>query len=397
MGERMNGLLDFIKTPEGQGLLSAVAGGFAGARRGAPLNTIGAAGLSGLRGYSNALDRESEGKEREFQSQYRQTQMDQLRNQMEAQRRQQAEIDRFGATIPEQDQPLFRVAPQDYIKNMPQFQKPQLVEIADPNEPLRNQKVWMRPGDAQGTVAGFGAMPEILDPRVQAAKKDVAASGRPVTPFYNFLPTANGYAVGDARTGNITPVSINGAPVIKASDSPELQGRIAKEKEIGKTTGEELTKAQFDAPRAVQVAETAIKHVDELLAHPGFDQAVGKSSMVGIQKIPGTKSYDFMNRLDQVKGGAFLEAFNQLKGGGQITEVEGKKATDALARMNNTTSEEEFKAAAKDFKDTVAKGMQRAKAKAGGGQPQQKSVVRQGMYNGKRVIEYSDGSVDYAN
>ena len=52
------GLLDdfsgFVKTPEGQGLLAAVAGGLAGARRGTPLNNIGRAGVAGLTGYANA-------------------------------------------------------------------------------------------------------------------------------------------------------------------------------------------------------------------------------------------------------------------------------------------------------------------------------------------------------
>lgn len=55
MVEGMNGLLDFVKTPAGQGLLAAAFGGLASARsdRG-PLNTIGAAGLSGIAGYSAA-------------------------------------------------------------------------------------------------------------------------------------------------------------------------------------------------------------------------------------------------------------------------------------------------------------------------------------------------------
>ncbi|MCX4218730.1 hypothetical protein MKZ87_13885 [Pseudomonas sp. MCal1] len=53
----MDGLLDFVKTPEGQGLLSAAFGGLAGARRGAPVNTLGIAGLAGLSGYSNAQQR----------------------------------------------------------------------------------------------------------------------------------------------------------------------------------------------------------------------------------------------------------------------------------------------------------------------------------------------------
>lgn len=52
-----NGLLDFISTPEGQGLLSAAFGGLAGARRGTPLNNIGRAGIAGLTGYGSAQDR----------------------------------------------------------------------------------------------------------------------------------------------------------------------------------------------------------------------------------------------------------------------------------------------------------------------------------------------------
>ncbi|KII32210.1 hypothetical protein NL64_13280 [Pseudomonas fluorescens] len=50
----MDGLLDFVKTPEGQGLLSAAFGAAATAGRGGPVNTLGAAGLSGIAGYSAA-------------------------------------------------------------------------------------------------------------------------------------------------------------------------------------------------------------------------------------------------------------------------------------------------------------------------------------------------------
>lgn len=52
------GLLDFLKTPVGQGLLATVAGGLAGARRGQPLNSLGRAGLSGLQGFANAQNQQ---------------------------------------------------------------------------------------------------------------------------------------------------------------------------------------------------------------------------------------------------------------------------------------------------------------------------------------------------
>lgn len=65
----MDGLLDLVKTPAGQGLLAAAFGGLAGARRGAPVNTLGAAGLAGIAGYSNALQRQSTDQYRDMQAQ----------------------------------------------------------------------------------------------------------------------------------------------------------------------------------------------------------------------------------------------------------------------------------------------------------------------------------------
>jgi len=55
--------------------------------------------------------------------------------------------------------------------------KPQLVERADPKDPLRTQKVWMRPGETDGPVAGLGVLPDILDPRVQEFQLRKARAG----------------------------------------------------------------------------------------------------------------------------------------------------------------------------------------------------------------------------
>lgn len=79
-----NGLLDFVATPEGQGLLSAAFGGLAGARRGAPLNSIGRAGLAGLAGYSGAQDRISQEAQITEANKYRNMQTTALQAQMDA-------------------------------------------------------------------------------------------------------------------------------------------------------------------------------------------------------------------------------------------------------------------------------------------------------------------------
>jgi hypothetical protein len=297
---------------------------------------------------SQALDTYRQTEQANRQKQMQDMQMQQQRAQAEREAQQQKFLQQAAAQITDPQERAFAQAfPKEWAHAKFAAQKttePKLVTVMTPQGPMQK---WMRPGEAQGVDIG--------------APVDTK---KPDTPFYQFLPTEAGYAVGNARTGQIAPGVMGGSPVIRASDSPRLQGDIAQAKEVGKTLGEERTKAALDAPRIIDNAETAMRHVDELLAHPGFSQAVGKSSMLGVQKIPGTDAYDFMSRLDQIKGGAFLEAFNSLKGGGQITEVEGKKATDAIARMNNSTSEKEFKAAAEDFKSVVRTGLNRAKMKA---------------------------------
>jgi len=166
----MNGLLDFAKTPEGQGLLAAVAGGLAGARRGTPVNNLGRAGLAGVAGYGNALQTQGVQELRDIQ-------MQKIKNDAaETQRKRDAQA-AYRNTLPADQQPLFDVAPDKVIENMPQFQKPQLVEVADPTDPLRKVKKWMRPGETDGTIAGYDVLPEILDPRVQAAKRSIAKAG----------------------------------------------------------------------------------------------------------------------------------------------------------------------------------------------------------------------------
>lgn len=381
----MDGLLDFIKTPEGQGLLSAAFGGLAGAKRGTPWNNVGKAGVAGLIGYSNAMTAQERAQENALQNKLRQQQLDQ----MEAQRR---AIEQMTGTLPEDKRMQAQAFPQQFAQSLfKEPAKPQLVTVAGPDgNPMQK---WVVPGESTGVDVGPAPSKEsalpwyvkktpegrmMIDPAFAEFEKAKAASGRPVTPFFQAVPTERGLMRFDARSGTFAPaMDAQGKPLVKSADSPELQGRLAESKEVGKTLGEERTKAQFDAPRVIDNAETAIKYSEELLKHPGFGVAVGKSAMLGTQKIPGTAGYDFINRLDQLKGGAFLEAFNTLKGGGQITEVEGKKATDAIARMDNATSEEEFKAAVKDYQDVIRRGMNRAKLRAGGkSQPAQSGGVK---------------------
>jgi hypothetical protein len=224
----------------------------------------------------------------------------------------------------------------------------------------------------EGWVTPDGQM--IANPYTQADRQErrqdrlltlalgAAGKGKAPDPYFTPIPTANGVVSFNNRTGQYElSQGSDGKPVIPAAADPTLQGNLAGAKKSGTITAERTTTDQLDAPKLIEEGNNTIKLVDDLLAAPGFSQAVGKSRMFGIQMIPGTDAKDFDIRLDQLKGKQFLEAFQSLKGGGQITEVEGKKATDAIARMNASGSEEEFKKAAREFQDILKLGVDRAR------------------------------------
>lgn len=176
------------------------------------------------------------------------------------------------------------------------------------------------------------------------------------------VSTSQGLMVFDPVTKTLKP--FEGQEGLQmAQYDPLTMGNVAQAESGGKAVGAEQGKAQVTIPDAELAMKTVNRHLDELLSHPGFASAVG----MGIPKaklIPGTKEAGFAARLDQLKGGAFLQAFNMLRGGGQITEIEGTKATQAMLRMDDATSEVEFRAAAEDYRQALKDGIEKLRAKS---------------------------------
>lgn len=106
------------------------------------------------------------------------------------------------------------------------------------------------------------------------------------------------------------------------------------------------------------------KQVEGRKPQAGFGLAVG-AGLPRWAVMGGSDTAGFLTRLDQIKDKTFLQAFESLKGGGQITQIEGEKATSALNRMNTAQSEVEFIKAAREFEENLRTGMELAKKKAG--------------------------------
>jgi len=153
---------------------------------------------------------------------------------------------------------------------------------------------------------------------------------------------------------------------------PEFKGDQARESAAGKVQGSTQATAAVNLPQTAAQAEQTLGLVDNILNDPAFSNVVGMpGSVSGLTSkmgapIPGTPEAGLVAKIDQLGGQQFLQAFETLKGGGQITEVEGNKATDAISRMMKTNqSEESYRQAAEEFKSIVKAGVERAKKKAG--------------------------------
>lgn len=140
----------------------------------------------------------------------------------------------------------------------------------------------------------------------------------------------------------------------------------------GRSQGDFRGDAQNSLPGALQKAQYSIDILDKLIAHPGRETGTGMSGTLDPRNyVPGTDAKNFHVMRKQIEGRVFLEAFESLKGAGQITEIEGIKATQALARLDAAQSDDEWLAAARELQGILRLGMDRARTNAGQGGPPQ--------------------------
>jgi hypothetical protein len=189
-----------------------------------------------------------------------------------------------------------------------------------------------------------------------------------------------------SATGNTVPVSAMNRPGMSPKDLSEAN------KQIYAKTEEQRQADLRSLPGALEQAKSAISTVNDMIGdarlddkgeivyqkydpvskkwvegkqpHAGFENFVG-ATYFPKSYFPGTDSASFEPLYKAIKGEAFLQAFERLKGGGQITEVEGQKATEALLKLDKAQNEKDFIKYAREFQENLQRGMELAKNKAG--------------------------------
>ena len=179
------------------------------------------------------------------------------------------------------------------------------------------------------------------------------------------------------ENGGQPPAPTTAGMIPSLADTETLKADIAQKKDIAVANAksdielaQKKKEGQQEAQQALPVvldnSNYLISLIDSLKTHKGLEGVVGMPNLSGaVGGIRGTAEKDFNIRLDQIKGKTFQEAFASLKGAGAITDVEGKKASEALARLDTAQTEKEFISALDEFQSIIKLGQTRAKQKAG--------------------------------
>lgn len=180
-------------------------------------------------------------------------------------------------------------------------------------------------------------------------------------------------------TGTEFTSPVPGNPTAPPRAIPKNVAEEQRQKQFGEAGG----KAAADLPRALAAGDRMLEQIQGVLNDPNLQNVTGWQ---GFFPTFNPRNVDTEERIAQLGGGAFLQAFESLKGGGQITEIEGKKATDALARLTNLRqSDSGFLQALKDFQAEVVRLQALAKQRAGGGQAATPAAPANGGWSMQRV------------
>jgi hypothetical protein len=154
------------------------------------------------------------------------------------------------------------------------------------------QGMWLRPGEASGVPVGGQAMPEILNPAVQAAKKDIARAGKT-----------------DVNLAVNTAGSLWKSVADKVGDNIASTGQAAQE-----------------AVKTIESANQIRSAIDAggVIAGPGATLRLKGAQVAQVLGFSGPDAV--VNTRNTVQGLSRLAlgARAQLKGQGQISDFEGK-------------------------------------------------------------------------
>ena len=207
-------------------------------------------------------------------------------------------------------------------------------------------------------------------------------------PVVNNLPTAQPPAVAptaysskmlrDMALKGMQPNGKGGqTPIPGGEADPVVKQQVSTAQAVGAQIGKNNAVALEKLPNAITTGKELIRKLDEILGDAnvvdgqikyktapaaGFDSAFGPTGIIA-RAYPSSEAAGFQARVKEILGGAFLEAYETLRGAQGITDIEGKKATEARTRMGFDLSKTEFITAAREYRKTAAEALARSETR----------------------------------
>lgn len=216
--------------------------------------------------------------------------------------------------------------------------------------------------DASGAVVG-DIDDEPLSPAAQAAMEGAPAPTAAPTDRLSQIDAEIAQL-----TQAMTPRVAAGAGV--ADLQAQIDQRIAERERLiaGTAAAEQEETARLAGEDEARQAGFYVNLIESVMQDPALEGVVGRiEGRVDPMGAGGAALFDedemnVLSKLDQLGGAAFLQAFESLKGGGQITQIEGEKATAAITRLTRrAVSPENYRAALEELRQVYANAQARAR------------------------------------
>jgi hypothetical protein len=230
---------------------------------------------------------------------------------------------------------------------------------------------------AGGSIVNLDTGQWLTPPKASGSEDQETFYGNPIP-----IQTPNGIQYGQIGSkGSFKPINIGEgntfAPPTKTVDlgtsvavmgpggtqTGSLQKDVAGENQQ-KAVGTAVGQAQAALPQVEGAADQLISSIDSLTTDPYLPEMVGPVAGKWLPNVTADANR-VQSKMDQIGGQSFLQAFNMLKGAGQITEIEGQKATQAIARLNTAQNYQDYKAALNELKQIAVTAKARARQQAG--------------------------------
>jgi hypothetical protein len=173
---------------------------------------------------------------------------------------------------------------------------------------------------------------------------------------------ASGMGAGQARIA--TEQGLN--PILGAREAAKTeaveqtatgQANLAQEQQAVAKGEREVSEAKRAKDNAAAAINEQLQQIDRLGNHPGFNAAVGMSSLA--PSLRGSDAYGFEKQLEKLDAQSFMAMIPNLAGMGALSNAEGAKVSAALSALNTGLSEEEFKAEMETIRQTLTKARER--------------------------------------